>query len=150
VDRRALLAGMLAAVPFTASVALLCATSIDDPLFRTLSSAGLFGLYAALMALQAVIGLAAYRGAALARPLATVTGAFMLGAVAVLLLGDVAVRIVKPGFLPAGPVDTAIVWAAVLAPLLFLAAMCAVTVAVAVGAARARLQSGQASSSPRR
>lgn len=138
--RRALLAGVLLSLPFTLSVALLCTTSAADALYRTLSVVTMCAVFAVLFAFQVACAVRAFRGAPLARPLAEGTAAYMAGVFAVLLGGDGAIRLFEPEFLPAGVAGTIALWAAVLVPMAALAALSAVTVAVGVGAARARLR----------
>jgi hypothetical protein len=135
-DRRGFAAGLLVSLPFTLSVALLCTTSSADALYRHLSAGLLFAVFMVLFAIQAWCGLRAFRGAPLARPLTATTAAYLGGVFAVMLGGDVAVRLVKPGFLPAGAGGTIALWAAVLAPMVGMAALTAMTVAVGVHATR--------------
>jgi ABC-type glycerol-3-phosphate transport system permease component len=142
VDRRAFFAGVLLSLPFTVSVALLCTTSGADGLYRPLSVATMSALFAVMLAFQVGCGIRAFRGAPLARPLAACTAAYMAGVFAIMLAGDVVVRLVKPEFLPAGVARTVVLWAEVLAPMAGLAGLSAVTVGVGVGAARARLRTG--------
>lgn len=68
----------------------------------------------------------------------------MAGVFAVMLGADVAIRLLEPEFLPAGALGTVALWAAVLAPMAAVAALSAVTVAVGVAAARARLPAAAA------
>jgi hypothetical protein len=145
--RRAFLAGVALSLPLTLSVALLCTTSGADALYRQLSVATMSAVFAVLLGAQVACGVRAFRGAPLAAPLAAWTTAYMAGVFGVMVGGDVLVRVVEPGFLPAGLGGTIILWAAVLAPMAALAALSAVTVAVGVGAARARVPA--AASRPR-
>jgi hypothetical protein len=138
--RRASIAGALMSIPFTLSVALLCTTAGADGFYRPLSAAMMCCIFAMLLGSQVACGVRAFRGEPLARPLAVVTAAYMGGVFAVLLGTDALVRLLEPEFLPAGLAGTIVLWASVLAPLALLAALSAVTVAVGVGAARARLR----------
>jgi hypothetical protein len=150
--RRAFLAGVLLSLPFTLSVALLCTTSNADAFYRPLSVATLLAVFGVLLALQVACGVRALRGAPLARPLVLSTTAYMVGVFAVMLGGDAVIRLVQPEFLPAGVLGTIVLWAGVLAPMAALAALSALTVAVGVAAARARLSAqaaGAASATPR-
>lgn len=137
--RRAFLAGVLLSLPFALSVALLCTTSDADELYRPLSVATMSAVFAVMFGRQVASGVRAFRGAPLARPLAACTTAYMAGVFAVMLGADIVVRLLEPGFLPASPVGTIALWAAVLAPMAGVAALSTVTVAVGVGGARARV-----------
>ena len=141
VDRSAAAAGALTSLPFTLSVALLCTTSGDDRLYSALSVVTMLAVFGGVMALQVARGARAFRGAPLARPLASVTTSYMTAVFAIMLTGDAAVRVVKPGFLPAGPVRAAVLWIEVLAPMAAVPALTAFVVAAGVGAARAHLSS---------
>jgi hypothetical protein len=142
--RHGFLAGVLLSLPFTLSVALLCTTSGADAFYRPLSLATMSAVFAVMFGSQVACGVRAFHGAPLARPLAAWTTAYMAGVFAVMLGGDIVVRILEPEFLPAGAVGTAALWAGVLAPMAALAALSAVTVAVGVAAARARLTASPA------
>jgi hypothetical protein len=136
---RAFVAGVLLSLPFTLSVALLCTTSGADGIYRPLSVATMAAVFAVLFGGQVACGVRAFRGVSLARPLAEWTAAYMAGVFAVMLAADAGIRLLEPQFLPAGVAGTIALWAAVLAPMAALAALSAVTVAVGVGAVRARM-----------
>jgi hypothetical protein len=142
--RRAFLAGVLLALPFTLSVALLCTTSGADAVYRPLTVVTMSAVFAVLFGSQVACGVRAFRGAPLAPRLAAWTTAYMAGVFAVMLSADVVIRLLEPEFLPAGALGTVALWAAVLAPMATLAALSAVTVAVGVAAARVRLPAAAA------
>lgn len=132
--------GVLLALPFTLSVALLCTTSGADAFYRPLSLATMSAVFAVMFGSQVACGVRAFRGAPLVRPMAVWTTAYMAGVIAVMLAGDIVIRLFEPTLLPAGAVGTIALWAAVLGPMAALAALSALTVAVGVAAARARLR----------
>jgi hypothetical protein len=138
--RRAFLAGVLLSLPFTLSVALLCTTSRADSFYGPLSVVTMGAVFGVMFGSQVARGVRAFHGAPLARPLASWSAAYMAGVFAVMLCGDLVIRILEPGFLPVGAIRTIALWAAVLGPMASLAVLSAVTVAVGVGAARARLR----------
>jgi hypothetical protein len=142
-DLRALGIGVLTALPFTLSVALLCTTSGADDVYRPLSSLTLLALFAGAFVLQVGCGVRAYRGGArLVRPLASSSGSYMAGAFAVLLASDAIVRTsgVKGPALPLGVGGTAAEWAGILLSLASVPVMSGLVVIVGVLAARDRLR----------
>jgi hypothetical protein len=104
----------------------------------------MLGVLLAPTVLQVGCGLRAVRGEPLVRPLAFATLAYLAGAFAVLLAGDVLVRVsgVKGGALPAGLGTAASEWAAVLLGMASVPALSGVVVAVGVAAFRSRIRTG--------